>query len=98
MCKGWRSAMTVYGRKHIQLHQMRKEKMTIFDYLKKNCEVAISTDEYGNTYMETKEREYYKRHKIEQANPAYLRKCIEAYGLDVDKKLGKVPEYIWRAD
>lgn len=29
--------------------------MTIFDYLKKNCEVAISTDEYGNAYMETKE-------------------------------------------
>ena len=26
--------------------------MTIFDYLKKNCEVAIYTDEYGNTYME----------------------------------------------
>ena len=30
---------------------MRKEKMTIFDYLKKNCEVAIYTDKYGNTYM-----------------------------------------------
>lgn len=27
--------------------------MTIFDYLKKNCGVAIYTDEYGNTYMET---------------------------------------------
>lgn len=34
--------------------------MTIFDYLKKNCEVAIYTDEYGNVYMETKEREYEK--------------------------------------
>ena len=34
--------------------------MTIFDYLKKNCGVAISTDEYGNTYMETKEWEYGK--------------------------------------
>lgn len=34
--------------------------MTIFDYLKKNCEVAIYTDEYGNTYMETKEWEYEK--------------------------------------
>lgn len=34
--------------------------MTIFDYLKKNCGVAIYTDEYGNTYMETKEREYEK--------------------------------------
>ena len=32
--------------------------MTIFDYLKKNCGVAISADEYGNTYMETKEWEY----------------------------------------
>ena len=29
--------------------------MTIFDYLKKNCGVAIYTDEYGNTYMETDE-------------------------------------------
>lgn len=29
--------------------------MTIFDYLKKNCGVTIYTDEYGNTYMETKE-------------------------------------------
>ena len=27
--------------------------MTIFDYLKKNCEVAIYTDEYGNTYIVT---------------------------------------------
>ena len=57
---------------------------------------------YG-TLPEKFEWEYYKRHKyerykIEQANPAYLRKCIEAYGLDADKKLGKVPEYIWRAD
>lgn len=34
--------------------------MTIFDYLKKNCEVAIYTDEYGNAYMETKEWEYGK--------------------------------------
>ena len=34
--------------------------MTIFDYLKKNCGVAIYTDEYGNTYMETKEWEYEK--------------------------------------
>ena len=34
---------------------MRKGKMTIFDYLKKNCGVAIYTDEYGNTYMETDE-------------------------------------------
>ncbi len=36
--------------------------MTIFDYLKKNCEVAIYTDEYGNTYMETKEWEYGKNY------------------------------------
>lgn len=28
--------------------------MTIFDYLKKNCGVAIYTDEYGNAYMEIK--------------------------------------------
>lgn len=34
--------------------------MTIFDYLKKNCGVTIYTDEYGNAYMETKEREYEK--------------------------------------
>lgn len=34
--------------------------MTIFDYLKKNCGVAIYTDEYGNTYMETDEWEYEK--------------------------------------
>lgn len=62
--------------------------------------------EYNKRYgtpPEKFEREYYKRYKIErykieQANPAYLRKCIEAYGLDADKKLGKVPEYIWRAD
>ena len=30
--------------------------MIIFDYLKKNCGVTIYTDEYGNVYMETKER------------------------------------------
>lgn len=41
---------------------------------------------YG-TPPEKFEPEYYERHKIEQVNPAYLRKCIEAYGLDADKML-----------
>ena len=46
--------------------------------------------EYNKCYgtpPEKFEREYYERHKIEQANPAYLGKCIEAYGLDADKML-----------
>ena len=46
--------------------------------------------EYNKCYgtpPEKFEREYYERHKIEQVNPAYLRKCIEAYGLDADKML-----------
>ena len=41
---------------------------------------------YG-TPPEKFEPEYYERHKIKQVNPAYLRKCIEAYGLDADKML-----------
>lgn len=46
--------------------------------------------EYNKCYgtpPEKFEREYYERYKIEQAKPAYLRKCIEAYGLDADKML-----------
>ena len=51
--------------------------------------------EYNKRYgtpPEKFEREYYEKHKYErykteQANPAYLRKCIEAYGLDADKVL-----------
>ena len=51
--------------------------------------------EYNKRYgtpPEKFEREYYEKHKYErykteQANPAYLRKCIEAYGLDADKIL-----------
>ena len=46
--------------------------------------------EYNKCYgtpPEKFEREYYERHKIEQVNPVYLRKCIEAYGLDADKML-----------
>ena len=47
-------------------------------------------EEYDKRYgtpPEKFEQEYYERHKIEQANPAYLRKCIEAYGLDADKAI-----------
>ena len=46
--------------------------------------------EYNKCYgtpPEKFEREYYERHKIEQVNPAYLRKCIEAYGLDADQEI-----------
>lgn len=51
---------------------------------------------YGNP-REKFDPEYYMENKITQVDPAYLRRCIEAYGLDPDRELGKVQKYIWEA-
>lgn len=42
------------------------------------------------------EPEYYESHKIFTADLAYLKRCIEAYGIDPDEELEKVGEYIWK--
>lgn len=55
--------------------------------------------EYDEKYGQDPERfesEYYMKHGITQVNEAYLRKCIEAYGLNPDEELEKVPEYVWK--
>ena len=49
--------------------------------------------EYNKRYgtpPEKFEPEYYRSHKIVQADPSYVRKCIEAYGLDADKVLEQI--------
>jgi len=40
--------------------------------------------------------EYYDDRGIVQVTEEDLRKCIEAYGLDAEKSLQRVPEYIWK--
>ena len=55
--------------------------------------------EYDEKYGQDPERfesEYYMKHGITQVNEADLRKCIEAYGLNPDEELEKVPEYVWK--
>ena len=62
-------------------------------------ETIAKYKEYDKCYgtpAEKFESDYYEKHKITQVDLPYLKKCIEAYGLDADKELGKVPEYIWR--
>ena len=62
-------------------------------------ETIAKYKEYDKRYGTPAEKfvpNYYEKHKITQVDLPYLKKCIEAYGLDADKKLGKVPEYIWR--
>lgn len=52
-------------------------------------------DLYGKNW-EMYVSEYYEKNGIEQADLGYLKRCIEAYGLDADAVLGKVPEYTWK--
>ena len=56
-------------------------------------------NEYDNKYGVIAERyqpEYYDDNKIIQVDETYLRKCIESYGLDADKELSEIPEYVWK--
>lgn len=58
-------------------------------------ETVVKYKEYDKRYGTPAEKfvpDYYEKHKITQVDLPYLKKCIEAYGLDADKKLGKVPE------
>ena len=53
-------------------------------------DAIVKYREYNKRYgtpPEKFEPDYYERHKIVQADQAYLRKCIEAYGLDADQVL-----------
>lgn len=55
--------------------------------------------EYDEKYGQNPERfepDYYMKHGITQVNEAYLRRCIEAYGLNSDEELEKVPEHAWK--
>lgn len=54
--------------------------------------------EYDVLYGKEREKfvpEYYGKNKIEQVNLAYLKKCIESYGLDAEEILSKQPRYEW---
>ena len=55
--------------------------------------------EYASLYGMNKDifiPEYYQDNNITQVDLPYLKKCIEAYGLDADKVLEKIPEYEWK--
>ena len=76
----------------IYVHDRQLEILNKWDTMAKYKEY----DERYGTQAEKFEPDYYEKHKITQVDLPYLKKCIEAYGLDADKELGKVPEYIWR--
>lgn len=50
---------------------------------------------YEDKNKEKYQPEYYNEHGIVQADLEYLKKCIEAYGLDADEELGKIKGRIW---
>ena len=57
--------------------------------------------EYDEKYGADPERfetDYYQKNGIVQVDEAYLRKCIESYGLDPDEELSKVRPYIWKGE
>lgn len=54
--------------------------------------------EYDSLYGKEREKfaaDYYDKNKIEQIDLAYLKKCIESYGLDVNEILNKESRYTW---
>lgn len=57
-------------------------------------------EEYEAKYSEPNKDiyvpEYYEDHNIFTADLAYLKRCIEAYGLDPDKVLAGIRGYIWK--
>lgn len=57
---------------------------TIAKYKEYNKRYGTLPEKFERGYYE---RHKYERYKTEQANPEYLRKCIEVYGLDADKML-----------
>ena len=53
------------------------------------------TDKYPSSYEKEREiyiSECYQKHKIEQVDLPYLKKCIESYGLNADEVLSEIPE------
>lgn len=52
-------------------------------------------ERYGHP-AEKFEPEYYEKNHFVQVDEAYLRKCIEAYGMDPDEVLKTVPKYTWK--
>lgn len=55
-------------------------------------------EEYNALYGEPGEKfepEYYEENRIQQVELPYLRRCIEAYGLNADEELGRVSKYVW---
>lgn len=62
-------------------------------------DTLVKYQEYDEKYGQNPERfesEYYEENKITQVDETYLRRCIEAYGLNPDEELKKVSSYVWR--
>lgn len=72
---------------HNRQVEILNKRDTIAKYREYNKRYGIPAEKFEVTY--------YENHKITQVDLPYLKKCIEAYGLDADKELGKVPEYVW---
>ena len=74
----------------IYVHDRKLEILNEDDALEKYKEY----DKLYGTPHEKFEPEYYQEHNITQVDLPYLKKCIEAYGLNADEELAKVKEYI----
>lgn len=61
-----------------------------------STDTVLKYKEYDALYGKEREKfiaEYYQNNGIKQVDLAYLRRCIEAYGVDADTALSKVPRY-----
>lgn len=65
------------------------------------AETVKKYKEYDSLYGKEREKfssKYYGKNNIEQIDLAYLKKCIESYGLDADEILNKQSRYTWERD
>ena len=76
----------------IYVHDRKLEILNEDDALEKYKEY----DKLYGTPPEKFEPEYYQEHNIVQVDLPYLKKCMEAYGLNADEELAKVKEYTYR--
>lgn len=62
-------------------------------------DTLVKYKEYDQMYGSPREKfesTYYEDNSIVQIDRAYLTRCIESFGLNVEKELGRVPEYVWK--
>lgn len=76
----------------IHVHDKAIEFLGAKDAVAKYKEYASLYEKDRSIYLS----DYYQDNGIVQVDEAYLRRCIESYGLDAGLELRRVPEYEWK--